>query len=67
MKESDHESYLGDEIGCSVAESVRLTIRKRMALVKKYTFRRPCEAGGASRIDGVRPSVRPYTSKFKGL
>ena len=32
---SSHESYLGDEIGFGVAESVTLTIKKRTGLVKK--------------------------------
>ena len=38
MKESEHESYLGEEIGLSVSDSITLTIRKRIGLVKKSIF-----------------------------
>ena len=38
MKESEHESYLGEEIGLSGSESITLTIRKRIGLVKKSIF-----------------------------
>ena len=38
MKESQHESYLGDEIGKSLSESITMTIQKRTGLVKKSIF-----------------------------
>ena len=33
--------------------------------IDSVIFRRPCEAGGASRRDGVHSAVCSYTSKFK--
>ena len=35
MKESEHESYLGEVIGLSVSDSFSLTIKKRTGLAKK--------------------------------
>ena len=38
MKESEHESYLGEEIGLSLSDCITLTIKKRVNLVKKSIF-----------------------------
>ena len=38
VKIESQESYLGDQIGFSVADSVSLTIKKRLGLVKKSIF-----------------------------